>query len=88
MGVRGPTLHRFLNTPGAGSEALPRLCKLYGIDQFEHMDLDDWQREILRILEAAKDAGRDPEAIVGAFRTLTGIPSAPTDVSGKPRGRS
>jgi len=74
VGIKGPTLHRFLNTPGSGCAALPRLLKMFGFDDIDGADLDDEQRELLRAFEAARDAGRDGRALVTAFKTLTGVP--------------
>lgn len=70
LGIKPPSLHEFLHTAGAGSKVLPKLYRLYGIDSFEALTLDEEQRELLRILEEARGRGRDGTAIVAAFRTL------------------
>jgi hypothetical protein len=85
VGLKQPSLTEFLNTPGAGSKAFPKLCKLYGIDPFENQALDEDQRELLRILDEARDRGRDSTAIVAAFRTLVD-PPAPRPSPPKSRG--
>lgn len=79
VGVKPPSLHEFLTTAGAGSKVFPKLCKLYGIDPFENTGLDSDQRELLRILELARDRGRDPAALVAAFRVMvTGEATSPS----------
>jgi hypothetical protein len=88
LGVKPPTLHEFLHTAGAGSKVFPKLCKLYNLDPFENLALDDDQRELLRILDDARQRGRDGSAIVDAFRTLVsdGSSSGPRPTSPKSRG--
>jgi len=73
VGIKGPTLHRFLKTPGMGTVALPKLLKMFGFDPVESLDLDDDQRAILRLFDVARDKGRDGRKLVDAFRTMVGI---------------
>lgn len=89
VGVKGPTLHRFLNTPGAGSDCLPRLLKLFGLNEVESSGLDEEQKELLRVFEAARDQGRDGKKLVSAFRIITGVePPSPMPAPPKSRGSS
>ena len=89
VGVRLPSLHEFLHTPGAGSKVFPKLCRLYGIDPLvnsENAGLDEEQRELLRVLEEARAQGRDSSALVAAFRTLVTGSAPPTHRPPKSRG--
>jgi hypothetical protein len=91
VGIKGPSLHRFLNTPGSGSDALPKLMKLFGFSDLDATGLDDEQIELLRAFEAAREAGRDGAALVSAFKTITGVEpaakkNAPTPMPPKSRG--
>jgi hypothetical protein len=88
LGVKPPSLHEFLHTAGAGSKVLPKLYKLYGIDTYESLALDEEQRELLRILDEARGRGRDGSAIVSAFRVLVSDTpgTAPRPTPPKSRG--
>ena len=84
VGIKGPSLHLFLNTPGAGSKVLPKLMKLYGFDDPSLAHLDEHQRELLRVLDLATAEGRDPAKLVQALKTISGIGEAPPRPSEHP----
>lgn len=86
VGVSGPTLHRFLNTPNTGSVALSKLLNLFGFSDYELAGLDGEQLELLRVFEAARAQGRDGQALVSAFKTITGV-DAPRALPAPPKSR-
>lgn len=87
VGIKGPTLHRFLNTPGAGSEALPKLRQLFNFGFEAVMELDPEERELLNAFHKARAQGRNGRALVRAFKDMTGVEENPLAADpGKTRG--
>ena len=74
IGISGAALHRLLKGQAASSKALPALCRLFGLDLTDYLPLDPEQQAWLRLLDDLRLAGKDPQQLEQAMRTLASLP--------------